>query len=1058
MLRHEPRIPPEYIYPVNEWHVLEKRFAPGYLEQSETIFALANGYLGIRGSFEEGRPVSQSGTFVNGFHETFPITYGERAFGFAETGQTMLDLADAKLMRLFVDDEPFAVDDANLLRFERDLDMKEGVLRRSILWETPAGKKVQIRSTRIVSFEHRQLAAIDYEVTLLDAAAPVAIVSQMQVPTHTYAQEGDPPHSPAGSGPPAHTHAQERDPRRARPFSERVLLGELQRGDDGRILLGHRARNSGMTVVCGVDHAVETSCAYEREERLGEYDASVVYKLRAQPGESFRVIKYMTYHTSRSADCPELADRATRTLERAVGDGWESLRESQRAFVSDFWRRSDVQVHGDLRVQQSVRWNLFQLLQASARAEGAGIGARGLTGLTYEGHYFWDTEIYVLPFLLYTEPRIARNLLSFRFGMLHSARRRAREVGEDGALFPWRTINGEEASAYYAAGTAQYHINADVVYALRKYVEMSGDEDFLFSRGAEVLVETTRLWMSLGFFSEEGPTRFRINAVTGPDEYNTVVNNNLFTNMMARHNLLYAASVLEELRCKEPERYSEVVGRTGFRSEEAEEWLRAAGAMYLPYDEERGIHLQDDSFLEKQPWNLEEVPPENFPLLLHHHPLVIYRHRVVKQADVVMALFLLGHEFTQEEKRRNFDFYDPLTTGDSSLSVCIQSIIAAEIGYQEEAYEYFRYAVLMDLADIGGNVRDGAHIAAIGGTWMNLIYGFAGMRDTHGDLSFDPRIPVQWEGMSFPLAVRGRELRVDMEHEKVVYHLVEGDELTVHHQGTEVTLRTGKPVEMPVRQAEPKPTRRLGKVISTERFDAVLFDMDGVLTQTAETHAQAWKEMFDEYLRERERRRGEPFRPFETGTDYLLFVDGKPRQDGVRDFLESRGIYLPEGNLHDSVEAETQWGLGNRKNERVLEVMRKEGVRVFPGSIRVVESVRRQGMRTAVVTASANAEALLEAAGVADLFDVKVDGNTALDLGLAGKPAPDTFLEAARQLGVTPERAVVVEDALAGVQAGRRGGFGLVLGVARSGNAEELMRSGAHEVVGDLGELLSSEG
>ena len=359
---------------------------------------------------------------------------------------------------------------------------------------------------------------------------------------------------------------------------------------------------------------------------------------------------------------------------------------------------------------------------------------------------------------------------------------------------------------------------------------------------------------------------------------------------------------------------------------------------------------------------------------------------------------------------------------------------------------------------MGGNVRDGAHIAAIGGTWMNLIYGFAGMRDANGVLSFDPRIPLEWEGMSFPLSVQGRELEVDMDHDTVTYLLRSGQEMVVVHQDTEVRLFPGEPVEMPARRAVPWSEAGLWEVIPRDRFDAVLFDMDGVLTETAEVHAQAWKEMFDAYLREREERRGEPFRPFETRTDYLLFVDGKPRQDGVRDFLESRGIHLPKGSPDDPPDAETQWGLGNRKNEQVMEVIRKEGVRAFPGSVRMVKRLRQEGIRTAVVTASANAASLLEAAGIADLFDTMVDGKLAMELNLEGKPAPDTFLEAARRLEVSPQRAVVVEDALAGVQAGKEGGFGLVLGVARSRDPDELSHNGADVVVGDLGELVPPGG
>ncbi|PKN26863.1 MAG: family 65 glycosyl hydrolase [Deltaproteobacteria bacterium HGW-Deltaproteobacteria-21] len=1047
MLHREPKVAPEYIYPVDEWRIIEKRFARRYLEQSETIFTLANGYMGIRGAFEEGRPAFQNGTFINGFHETTPIVYGETAYGFAETAQTMLNVADAKLLRLFVDDEPFIPEHANLIRFERVLNMRDGRLERTALWETPAGKRVEIRSIRLVSFEHRHLAAVDYEVVVHNSGAPVVLISEMILPPDALGNEAN----RAASQEPDPGKI---DPRRSRNFNERILLPVLQRCEDQRIILGHRTRNSAMTIACGMDHVVRTECGYSSESHCQEDRANIVYTVAARPGQSFRITKYITYHTSHNAPVSELIDRSARTLVRSCREGWQRLCESQRRHVDDFWQRSDVRITGDLRVQQSLRWNLFQLLQASARVEGAGIGARGLTGQTYEGHYFWDTEIYLLPFLIYTAPRIAGNLLRFRHSMLPAARRRARQVGEKGALFPWRTINGEEASAYYAAGTAQYHIDADIVHAIRKYVEMSGDPDFLASHGAEILVETARLWLSLGFYSEQKNGQFCINGVTGPDEYNAVVDNNLFTNMMARENMRYAADVMTSLHQQAPERYAALVDRTGFRPEETDDWRCAADAMYIPFDEKLGIHLQDDNFLDRQLWDLESEPTENFPLLLHYHPLVIYRHRVIKQADVVLALFLLGNVFSAEEKRRNFDYYDPLTTGDSSLSVCIQSIIAAENGYGEEAFEYFRYAVLMDLADIGGNVRDGVHVASIGGTWMALTYGLAGMRDHGGMHSFNPRLPNQWEGMSFPLMVRGSELEVELVHDQATYRLRKGGDLTIRHQGQEVTLREGESATLAIRRPEKRPAFTIETVIPRDKFDAVLFDMDGVLTATAEVHALAWKEMFDEFLKKREQQLGEPFRPFEIGTDYLLLVDGKPRENGTHDFLASRGIQLPKGSPEDGPGMETEWGLSNRKNDLVQEIIRSKGVHAYPGSIRLLHRLRRDGVRTAVVTSSANADLTLEAAGIADLFDAKVDGNVAAELGLAGKPDPDPYLEAARRLGAAPARAVVIEDALSGVQAGKRGGFGLVLGVARSVSPDEMRRNGADVVVADLGDLL----
>jgi alpha,alpha-trehalose phosphorylase len=767
------------VYPIEEWKMVEKRFYPRFLPQAETIFSVGNGYLGMRGNFEEGRPVFQSGTFVNGFYESWPIVYGEEAYGFAKTGQTIVNVPDGKIMKLYVDDEPLFLPTADLLDFERTLDMKAGTLDRRVLWETAAGKRVLIESRRLVSFQHRHLAAISYRVTVLNARAPVIISSQlinMDI-----------------------RQTEEFDPRRARGFKERPLVPQGSYADDRRLVLSFMTRNSKMTLSCGAEHHIETQCPFSYQTECSDDIGKVVFSVDALPGEPVNITKYLAYHTSRSAPPRELADRTERTLDRALRQGLEELLKGQREYLDDFWRRSDVQVEGDPALmdrpkgefQQAIRWNLFQILQAVGRAEGVGVPAKGLTGQAYEGHYFWDTEIYVLPFLIYTAPRIARNLLRFRHSMLDKARDRARELRQKGALFPWRTINGEEASAYYAAGTAQYHINADIMYALKMYVDATGDEEFLFDEGAEMLVETARMWYDLGFFSERKRGKFTIHAVTGPDEYTTVVDNNTYTNLMARLNLRYGAATVEALQDRQPESYRTLCHKTGLQESEAEQWKRAADNMHVPYDDEAGIHLQDSRFLEREVWDFENTPAEHYPLLLHYHPLTIYRRQVIKQADIVLAMFLLGDEFPQDAKRRNFDYYDPLTTGDSSLSACIQGIVAAEIGYMDKAMEYGRYALLMDLADVGHNVSDGCHIASMGGTWMVLVHGFAGMRDYDGHLTFRPRLPKELKALRFPLRIKGRTLDVAIDRESATYTLRAGPELVIGHGDQEVTLLEG---------------------------------------------------------------------------------------------------------------------------------------------------------------------------------------------------------------------------------------------------------------------------
>jgi alpha,alpha-trehalose phosphorylase len=785
MLHHVRQRPPSGDYPADEWNIIEKRFHPEFLAQLETMLALGNGYLGMRGCPEEGGPNAENSTLINGLYETRPIVYGEEAYGFAKTGQTICNVPDSKIIKLFVDDEPLWLPHVNLLSYDRRLNMKSGTLDREILWETPAGKQVLITSRRLVSFVNRHVAAISYSVTLLNAEAFVVISSEM-----------------AANGPNVRTNGD--DPRLAKAFAGRVLHPRAHYAEDRRIVLCHMTEKSRLTLACATDSALETSCPHTFKVVHTEDFGQVAFTIEARRDCPIHLTKYMVYHSSDTASAEELCHRAEWTMDRVTAQGFQQLRASQEEYMNAFWQRCDVRIQDvredvtkrtTLEIQQAIRFNLFHILQASARAEDAGVPAKGLTGRAYEGHYFWDTEIYLLPFLTYTCPRIARNLLTFRYNRLPQARARARQLGHRGATFPWRTINGEEASAYYAAGTAQYHINADIMYALRKYVQATGDEQFLRDCGAEMLVETARLWLDLGFYSNAKGGQFCINGVTGPDEYNTVVNNNAYTNLMARENLRYASQAVKSLQETAPAAYSALVDKTALDSSEMEAWSRAAENMYVPYDEKLNVVPQDDSFLEREPWDFRNTPHDHYPLLLFYHPLNIYRKQVIKQADVILAMFLLGDAFSLETKKRNFEFYDPLTTGDSSLSSCVEAIIAAQIGNMEKAIQYGMAALLMDLADVGGNVKDGCHIASMGGTWMMLVYGFGGMRDNDGTLSFWPhRAPQENAILRFPLTYRGRRLEVEIGPEKVKYALCEGECLMIRHEKQEIHLTREQPL------------------------------------------------------------------------------------------------------------------------------------------------------------------------------------------------------------------------------------------------------------------------
>jgi alpha,alpha-trehalose phosphorylase len=784
MIDREIQIPPVEHYPVEPWRYVQKNISSKSIGKDESIFSISNGYIGIRGSYLEGEPVLQAGTFISGFHETWPIQYGEEAYGFAKTGQTMLNVTDASIIKLFIDDEPFSLRHADCLDFERALDFQRGTLDRKLTWDTAAGKHVRVESERMVSFPERHIAAIKYTVTLLNKNAHVALVSGIDCDESMHkAHNGD-------------------DPRSSQIIPHKIYTPGIDRGVKERIILGHQTKNSRMKLICGIDHVLETACQYHVEAKHISDAGRVTYIVEGVKGEPITLIKYITYHTSSHFPTfDDLADRAERSLDRVMANGYNELVNQQKEYLHKFWDKTDIEIEEkESQFNQLLRFHIYHLLQASARVQNSGIGAKGLTGPGYEGHAFWDIEVYVMPFLIYNLPRVAKNLLLYRYNMLDKAREWARLLNHKGALFPWRTINGEEASAFFAAGTAQYHINADIAFAIKKYTEVTQDYDFLYDYGAEILVETARLWADLGFYGKDG--KFQIHGVTGPDEYSAIVNNNCFTNYMARENLYFAIKIIEDMDKNEPEKYSILVHQTKLKPRELDAWKSAADNMYIPYNKDLGINPQDDKFLQNERWDLDSIPKNKFPLLLYYHPLMLYRYQVIKQADVVLAMFLLGNHFPKDLKKRNFDYYDPITTGDSSLSVCIQGILAAELGYADLVTKYFTYTMLMDVADVGGNVEHGLHLASMGGIWMTVVYGIAGMRDFEGELSFAPRLWAANGGISFKLTVRKCLLSIDIRDQHADYTLLKGEKLKLSHWDKPFTLKKGETKRLEIDELE----------------------------------------------------------------------------------------------------------------------------------------------------------------------------------------------------------------------------------------------------------------
>jgi alpha,alpha-trehalose phosphorylase len=762
-------------FAVEPWCLRETALDEDLLAQSESVFALSNGHLGWRGNLDEGEPHGLPGTYLNGVFALRPLPYAEAGYGFPESGQTVINVTNGKLIRLYVDDEPFDIRYGELRSHERALDFRAGVLNRTAEWVSPAGQAVRVSSTRLVSLTQRAIGAIRYEVEPLDGPVRISVQSELLANEQLPERGGDPRVSAVLSNP---------------------LLCEYHADHGTGVVLVHTTGQSGLRVAAAMDHLIDGSSDIQVQVESQAYtDGGVVTATAVlKPGQRLRMVKYVAYGWSGTRSLPAVRDQVWAALSAAKQSGWDGLLTEQREYLDDFWDRADVEVDGDAEVQQAVRFALFHVLQAGARAETRAIPAKGLTGPGYDGHAFWDTETFVLPLLSVTTPQAAASALRWRHSTLPLAIERAAQLGLKGAAFPWRTIAGQECSGYWPAGTAAFHVNADIANAVVRYVDLSGDAVFDRGPGMDLLTHTARLWRSLGHHDGQG--RFHIDGVTGPDEYSALANNNVYTNLMAQRNLVAAADAAK--------RYPDRARELGVDPEESAGWRDAAQAMSIPYDEALGVHPQDEGFTRLQVWDFAHTPEELYPLLLHFTYFDLYRKQVVKQADLVLAMHLCGDAFTAAQKARNFDYYEPLTVRDSSLSACTQAVMAAEVGHLDLAFDYLGEAALMDLRDLENNTRDGVHIASLAGAWVALVSGFGGLRHQEGMVSFAPRLPEGLSRLAFSLLIRGRRLHVEVTHDQARYLLDDGAPLTVMHHRAEVRL---KPDQAEVRAIPAAPSR-----------------------------------------------------------------------------------------------------------------------------------------------------------------------------------------------------------------------------------------------------------
>ncbi|MGY1681320.1 glycoside hydrolase family 65 protein [Geodermatophilus sp. SYSU D01176] len=758
------------IFDTAPWLVRESHVDPETLAVAESVFSLSNGYVGIRGTLDEVEPSTMRGTYLSGVHETHPLSYPEDGYGNPEEGQAMVTVADGTPLRLLVDGIPLDVREVRPQVHERTLDLRAGTLDRRVRWTTPSGTTMEVSSRRLVSLAERSVCAVRYEVRVLDGSAHVVVRSELA----------------AGEVTP--TGVDNDDPRVAacldQPFEPRAQIGNANGG-----ALVERTRRSGITVAAAVTHAVDGGRV---STHVDEQHVVTTVAAGLGAGESLTVVKVVGYGWSYDAGSDSVLGEASAAVSSALDLGWEGLLAGQRAVLDELWATADVEADGDPELQQALRYAVFQLFCSAACISRAPVGAKGLTGTGYSGHTFWDVEGFVVPALTLLRPDAAARLLRWRAATLDLARERAGTLGLEGACFAWRTISGREVSAYWPASTAAMHVNADISRAFWLYQNATG-EDLDTLGGLAVLIETARLWMSIGH--EDAAGGWHLFGMTGPDEYTGVVDDNVFTNLMARANLRRAADACQRLEARASE--------LGVDHAETSAWRSAADAVHVPWDEGLGVHPMNANFTAYEEWRFEDQRG-SYPVQEHQHYATFYRRQVLKQADLVQALWWCRDDFTADEVARDLDYYEARTVRDSSLSAAVQAVVCAQAQHPDLALRYLREAALVDLRDVHGGTAQGLHLASVGGAWLAFVAGLGGLREDHEDLEIAPLLPSSLSRTAYSVTWRGRLLRIETTREGTTITLARGEgPVTVIVDGVPVQVAAAVPAHAPLRAPTP---------------------------------------------------------------------------------------------------------------------------------------------------------------------------------------------------------------------------------------------------------------
>ena len=723
------------------------------------------------GSGEAGN--AGTSVFLNGVYERRPVSYHEEAYGFPKVSDVRVPVLDCTGLILEIEGRDLYAAGWHKIKDNCELDYGTGILFRDIVFAKDTGETLILGLERLVSLSRRTITANRIHARADGFSGSITLHATIKHPFENVPLQ----ENVVADGMP--------DPRIGPVISGNPWKMETEFYKDNTWAFIYRSNIAGIGVAT-MDRTIagHPGTVYRSTPDYTDgFRQTLTFDI--SPGKPADLFRLTCYETDRGNNNIDMLEICRRELAGAQTAGYHALAQEQAAEMAKFSAKAFVSLPEDGDMEGAVNFNSTQLFMAAGRDAASSISAKGQTGDGYEGHVFWDAEIFVLPFFVFTLPDIARGMLEYRHSMLDYAREIAATMGHsNAALYPWRTISGTECSSFFPAGTAQYHINADIAYAVQQYVEATDDLEFLSGPGIEMLVETARIWPQAGFFNRRKGGAFCLNRVTGPDEYSAIVDNNLYTNVMAKGHLEYTLAAIQIIKRQSRDCYHSLLRTMNITDKEMSLWEKIAANFFLPYSSEEEIYLQDEHFLEKEMWDFGSTPADNYPLLLHYHPLTIYRYQVCKQADAVLAMFLKSSEFSYERKAATLKYYEGITTQDSTLSPGTFAIVSAECNELEKAYEYLSKTSFIDIDDLCGNSSQGLHMAALANSWNSLVFGFGGMRSHGGVLRFNPRYSDSPGAYSFCVNFRGRLIRVDVAGDRVDYHLLKGKEIDIYHGET----------------------------------------------------------------------------------------------------------------------------------------------------------------------------------------------------------------------------------------------------------------------------------